>query len=147
MLRLADEPNTAIALTSISPRVSANAVAAVRRGLRTALVRASRPTAPNGAATGAPTSADDRPGQRRRAEQHAEDQQQRTEPDQAGRAAAGLGARAPATSAAAPSSANTAPMMVRRRSERAGRGELLAHGRHRRGPGCAPGRGVGAEQR
>ena len=47
MLFLAEAPNTAMVVTSIRPRVSAKAVAAVRRGLRTALVRASRPTVPN----------------------------------------------------------------------------------------------------
>ena len=55
MLAFVDEPTTAIPATSSSPSVSANAVAAVRRGLRTAFVRASRPTAPNGRPTTRPS--------------------------------------------------------------------------------------------
>lgn len=52
MLCLVDAPNTAIAPTSISPSVNAKAVAAVRRGLRTAFVRDRRPTEPKGRVIG-----------------------------------------------------------------------------------------------
>src|ERR1700709_1382183 len=54
-LVLIDEPSTAMPDTSTRPRVNANAVAAVRRGLRPALVRASWPIVPNGRPTTRPS--------------------------------------------------------------------------------------------
>ena len=47
MLAFADCPTTAIIETSVRPIISAEAVAAVRRGLRTAFCSAITPTAPN----------------------------------------------------------------------------------------------------
>ena len=44
---LADWPSTAIVVTRVRPIIRAEAVAAVRRGLRVALVSASAPTWPN----------------------------------------------------------------------------------------------------
>ena len=52
---LNDDPMTPTPLTISSPSVSAKAVAAVRRGLRTALVRAIRPIEPNGLPTTTPS--------------------------------------------------------------------------------------------
>ena len=145
MLFFAEAPNTAMVVTSIRPRVSAKAVAAVRRGLRTALVRASRPTVPNDRPQAGAEHADHRPGQRRRAEQHAHDQAQRAEPDQSRRTAAGPGDAADDQAGRAEQVA-TRPNAVRSRSEVAGRGELLAHRGHRSDLGGPPGGGVRAEQ-
>ena len=52
----ADVANTEISTTRATPIISADAVAAVRFGLRAALSRASTPVIPRNAATGAPTS-------------------------------------------------------------------------------------------
>ena len=61
----------------------------MRRGFRTALVRARRPTGPNGLASTAPRAPTIGPGQRRGGEQHGEDQTERSGTDDRGRATTG----------------------------------------------------------
>ena len=65
-------PRTAIVVTSASPIISADAVAAVRRGLRRAFSLASRPTVPNSAGTPPAIAGDDRPADHRAEQRDAE---------------------------------------------------------------------------
>ena len=64
---MVDAPSTAIIVTSETPIISADAVAAVRRGLRRVFCSAISPTAPNAAAV-EPAE----PGEHRAAEHRAE---------------------------------------------------------------------------
>ncbi len=114
-LALADAPNTPITDTSIRPRVRANAVAAVRRGLRTALVRASRPTAPNGRATTAPSPATNGRDSAGAASRTA--MIRANAPMPTVEAAPPPVPWAPTTTTAAPTTAATAPTTVRIRSD------------------------------
>ena len=88
MLSLVVAPSVPNAATRVSPRVSANAVAAVRRVLRPALVAASRPTAPKGAPMTRPM------------------------PPAMGRARAGITRKLPTIRAAAPTPTVIAPDLV-----------------------------------
>ena len=56
-LAFSDAPITVNRAATATPTISADAVAAVRRGLRSALSRASRPLTPRSAAIGAPSTA------------------------------------------------------------------------------------------
>ena len=56
-LAFSDAPITVNKVATATPTISADAVAAVRRGLRSALSRASRPPTPRSAAIGAPSTA------------------------------------------------------------------------------------------
>ena len=70
-----------IVVVSAMPIISADAVAAVRRGLRRAFSRASRPGHAPHAGQQLADAADDRPAQQRRQGDHAAEHRQRAEPD------------------------------------------------------------------
>ncbi len=101
-------------VTISRPKVSANAVAAVRRGLRTALVRASVPIRPNGRPMTWPSGRITRPDSS--GDSNSAPMPTRTSPSPM--SAAPLPAEediAPSAVTPAPTARKTAPMMLRRR--------------------------------
>ncbi len=114
-----DWPSTEKALTSARPIINADAVDALRRGLRMAFSRPSRPVAPNRAGSGLPmTLVTGRASSGERV-----DTPRKASPAPMPTTAAAplpLAVVRPSTSSAAPMSASAPPATPRIRSERAG---------------------------